>query len=484
MVTIRYDKDAVGNYTIKTINITNIDNEAPNIDITLNPEFNLTASLQITINYGDSSLKQYKIGELNTNWSNYSGVITLTSQQVLQNGWQNNDGTVTVYAKGRDQAGNEAIVTKTIFNLDLDIPSTPVITSNYGYPILTSYGVKVDGLTTISFDTRPGIINEYSLDNGQTWHEYTGEFEVAAGTIRARSTKIESGLQVIASKTNTMPNDAMSPEVYDGNDNTYMTNVTNKYIQVDSSMEGKKIRVRIYSTNPDFYRVYIDFLNSQRNQISTMSSSGSGYLEYFYTVPSGTKWIRYRGSVENTGSRLYEIQVSNEPTFSVTNGYMLLHADQTKVVRSPYQMVTINYFATSVTKQYRIGSSGNWQIYQGQPVKVNQGQTIYARGIDQYGNYTRVTASHTVNIPDALKAEAFDGNESTYITNVTNQFMQIDSSMEGKKIRVKIYSTNPDFYKVTINTLNSQKTVISGGGASSSGSGHQELTITIPGGAR
>ena len=65
----------------------------------------------------------------------------------------NADGTVTIYAKGIDVAGNETNTEKTINNLDTQLPQMPVINSNYGYPILTEYGVKKDGKTTITFDT-------------------------------------------------------------------------------------------------------------------------------------------------------------------------------------------------------------------------------------------------------------------------------------------------------------------------------------------
>ena len=37
--------------------------------------------------------------------------------------------------------------------------------------------------------------------------------------------------------------------------------------------------------------------------------------------------------------QVYEISPSNEPTFSLQNNYMLLHADPTKSIHNPYQMI-------------------------------------------------------------------------------------------------------------------------------------------------
>ncbi|MDF2866325.1 MAG: hypothetical protein K0R72_1143, partial [Clostridia bacterium] len=59
------------------------------------------------------------------------------------------------------------------------------------------------------------------------------------------------------------------------------------------------------------------------------------------------------------------------------------------------------------------------------------------KGIDQYGNQTRIISSYTSNVTNAIKKEAYDGNNSTSITNVTGQYMQVDSSMYGKNIKVR-----------------------------------------------
>ena len=185
--------------------------------------------------------------------------------------------------------------------------------------------------------------------------------------------------------------------------------------------------------------------------------------------------------------RIAEIQITSEPTFTTESGYMLLHADPTKAIKSPYQMVTINYFPTSVQRLYRIGTTGEWQNYQGQSIRVNQGEMIYAKGIDQYGNETRIISSYTVNVTDAIGQAAYDGNETTYFNiSQTNTYMRVDSSMEGKRIRV--YWSGGNRYvggsniaqTSTIYFLNTNKEVISS--VTCSGKDYVSQIYTVPSG--
>lgn len=80
-------------------------------------------------------------------------------------------------------------------------------------------------------------------------------------------------------------------------------------MRVDSSMEGEKIRVRSYSySSSSSYRVNIDFLNGNKELITTSYNNLGGVQNYIYDVPIGTKWIRYRGYTYVSDSRLCEIQ--------------------------------------------------------------------------------------------------------------------------------------------------------------------------------
>ncbi|MDD4547759.1 MAG: hypothetical protein PHI05_03355, partial [Bacilli bacterium] len=260
--------------------------------------------------------------------------------------------------------------------------------------------------------------------------------------------------RIISSYTSNVP-DAVGPLAYDGDSNTYATVPSiRQYIKVDSSMQGKKISLKWQCSNYDY--VYMYFMDENKTVISSVSVRYPA-VEETYLIPLGTKWIAYGPS---RTTYVYEINPSNEPTFTAKNEYMLLHADPTKSIRTPYQMVTVNYFPTSVQRLYRIGTTGEWKTYPEKPLWVNQDETIYAKGIDQYGNETRIISSYTSNVPDAVGPLAYDDDSSTYATvPSTRQYIKVDSSMQGKKINVKWQCSTYDY--VYMYFMDENKTSIS-----------------------
>ncbi|MFV0249526.1 MAG: type II secretion system protein [Bacilli bacterium] len=299
-----YAEDGVGNKQVYTINVENIDLTPPSIIISSTPENTVGLTSSVTIDFGDSTTKQYKIG-YSTTWLTYTDTFSVSAYTVLANNWQNTDGTVTIYAKGKDTAGNEIIISKKLVNLDLDMQSTPIINAKSGYSILTSSGVKFDDDATISFDSRTDIDNYYSLDNGATWILYTGKFNITSGTIIAKSVKKDTGLTVNVSKTVGLPSDALPSEVYDGNDNTYLSTSSIKYMLVDNSMQGKPIRLvskascivyALKCTNDTGATVTIQFLDENKNLISKIvKTKNFVIITDIVTIPMGTKYITYTG---------------------------------------------------------------------------------------------------------------------------------------------------------------------------------------------
>ncbi|MCX8075033.1 MAG: hypothetical protein N2749_05555 [Clostridia bacterium] len=437
-----YSEDMVGNTQIATLEVTNVDLTPPIIDIQVNPENTVGLQTNISINYGDSVTKQYKIGASNNTWINYTGGFSLTSYTVLTNNWKNDDGTVTVYAKGKDSVGNEITVQKKILSLDLDKPSDPIINSNSGYPIITEYGIVYGGDTTITYDKRSDIDNYYSIDSGNTWNIYTGKFNMVSGTILAKSVKKTTGLEVAVSKTITVPNDSIKSQAYDGNDSTYATSSSATRVEImsiDPSIYEKNLRFKVTGYGR-YNAATITFCDSSGAVITEpIKVWDSRSFEGIVTVPQGS--VTLRSSFPGDSSiRIYEIQVSNEPTFNISDGYMLLHADPTKAIRSAYQNITINYFSTSVQKLYRVAPSEEWLVYNNQPVKVLKDQTIYAKGIDENGVETRLVTSHTAKVLDAIGMLAYDDDFATYAASTSAsrvEKMSIDPSMQGKNVRIK-----------------------------------------------
>lgn len=165
--------------------------------------------------------------------------------------------------------------------IDLNPPAEPVISSNYGYPVLTSIGVKLDGTTKIEYDTTVETENYYSFD-GTNWQKYEGEFQAQEGTIYAKSVKKSNGMEATVSKPIGIPSDALKPEGYDGNEST--GGGRSRYIMIDESVVGKKVRLITCSEGPNVYlwdadkKSYKDIGQYRKN-------------EYIFEMPEGVKYI-------------------------------------------------------------------------------------------------------------------------------------------------------------------------------------------------
>ena len=66
-------------------------------------------------------------------------------------------------------------------------------------------------------------------------------------------------------------------------------------------------------------------------------------------------------------------------------------------VKQGYNEVTIDYYETSVQRLYKI-DDGEWQKYKDQKIKLELGETIYAKGIDKDGVETRTISSYKSKI--------------------------------------------------------------------------------------
>ena len=417
-----YAVDYVGNEVIKVIEITNIDKEAPNIRINILTESYGTEA-EIEIEYGDSVKKEYKIGK-NGSYKEYTGTIKITSNEVLD--LVNEDGSLTVYGRGTDEAGNVSEVSEDVYILDLDAPATPEITAGAGYPILTEYGVKLGSKSYIKYDNRDDITNYYSIDNGATWKVYTGPFEITSGTIKAKSVKKESGLTIEATKKVDMPSDALGPEAYDGDKTTSTGDLKSAVkIKVDESMGGKSAYI--------YGRVTKGLsLVDKDGKITPISGFANN------TTPAGKEIQLPENIVEiifpaytpySLASDVYEIRPYSEAVISNTKYYPTLTEYG---VEQGYNEVTISYFPTSVQRLYRINDE-EWKKYQDKAIRLELNDKLEAKGIDKNGIETEVT-NYTAELPsDALRPEAYDGDKTTSTGDLKSAVkIKVDESMGGK----------------------------------------------------
>ena len=423
-----YAVDTVGNITVKTINITNIDITAPDITI-----YDKTASFgttsTISIDYGDSTNKQYKVGTAGT-YKDYTGDFSINTLDVYQ--YKNNDNTITIYAKGTDPAGNVREVSQVIYSLDVDVPAVPNINTNaILYPVLTEYGFSIGGKASIIYDTtRNDLENYYSIDGGTTWKLYAGPFENTSGTIMAKSIKKIDNLTLQTSKTVKVASDALNPTAYDNNTSTYDSIYSmTKYVVIDSSMSGKTIEL---IQNNGIYRKLFCYDASGKVILEKSDYDFQQASDYKLTIPSGTVKIGLNQYYSSISYNVFELKLYNIPVITSKYIYPTL---STNGMSNTYNDVGIAYFSTSVQKLYRI-NGGEWQNYTGN-INLSIGDKIEAKGIDMYGTETVISSLTSNSASNALLPVAYDGNLSTYdgYRNMI-KYVNIDSSLIGKIIDI------------------------------------------------
>ena len=311
-------KDKVGNTAKDLIEIKNIDKTAPDIAINiLTKDYGNT--LEFEIDYKDSKTKQYKIG--NEEYKNYIGKVKIKSEDVLSQ--KNEDGSLTIYAKGIDEASNEKEVEETTYLIDLDAPKLPVINSGSLYPILKQNEILYDDYYYIEYDKRDDIENYISLDDGKTWKEYTGSGHYHKGKIQAKSVKKDSGLTVVSEKDMSLPSDALGESAYDDHEDTIEKIEKGiKKIIIDESLRKKELNILgnayIAGANQELSIEFYDENDTLLEKYAiTSASKATIELSDSYTIPASAKYLVFRSN-DNTSTyfEIKELVISKKETIS------------------------------------------------------------------------------------------------------------------------------------------------------------------------
>lgn len=443
-----YAIDQAGNESTREVEVNNIDINTPAVSIDILTD-RYTSQIEVNINYGDSSIKEYRIG--NGSYQTYIGTLTIKSSDVFDK--KNPDGSITIYARGIDAAGNTTIVDETTYLLDTEPIAVPIIKSVSDYPNLTEYGVKILRITYITYDqTRDDITNYYSEDNGETWKIYTGPFETNAINIIAKSIKNISGLTLTATKRVELAGDALPTTAYDNNTTTY-TDAKNKMIEIDKSVWGKQYYLK-YDTGSGLVTISNEYYDKDGNLLSRYNRQGRG-VDLELTIPEQTAKIVFKSDVNYD---IYEIKIVNKPVINVKAYYPVI--TETGIIEKD-NLITINYFQTSVQKLYSLDNGETWLQYN-QPIELELTKVIKAKGIDKYGIETDISNYTSAIKSDSLDSIAYDNDTSTSITLGQNvkKYLEVDPSMIGKTITIDSYAPN---YYTGIEYYSDSSTLITSG---------------------
>lgn len=312
--------------------------------------------------------------------------------------------------------------------LKANLNAKPEIEQNESnaYPTLTEYGFEINKIVKIDYGENSD--NYYSLDNGNSWIKYTedGVSVKKEGKILAKS--VMNGEITKESQENItmqLASDAISKEWYDGDENTYASIgrfERKKYLLVDESAIGKKIKMKV-SSSP----IYMYITNKTGDEIIFKNIDGE-------IIPEGAVKIEIYNP-QSVGMNIYEMGINTDAEIECEEVYPMI---TDKNIEQAYYKINVKYYSTAVKKLYKINENGEWKNYTGE-IKLNIGDTIYSKGIDKYENENS-TGSYKADINNSVPKEWIDENESTSAglgRFTRNKFLLVDESAIGKKIKMK-----------------------------------------------
>lgn len=346
------------------------------------------------------------------------------------------------------------------------------------YPLITLYGVKLNKNVTIDYGKEEN--NYYSTDGGETWEKYEGQMTLQKEcTIMARSFKDENEIVKVDTQEIKMnlADDALGAAAYDGSEDTYVYMRNTVYdafdkcgkIKISSEMIGKQIRVKVDNDTGEGGNVYV------RDSSGNILASYDKYKQsvYIITVPTSADYLTFY--YNNT---VHEVEVLNEPSFEVELHYPTITSEG---IQKAYNVIkNISYFDTSEKKKYSLDDGKTWLDYNNEEIRLNIGDKIIAKGIDEYGGDSR-TKTYTAVLPsDAIGEKAYDGDESTYYEenkSFAYSYVELDNSIIGKKVKV---IQNQESFEIYI--CNENKEVINK--IYKYGWGNSTTVVEIPEGAK
>ena len=405
-----------------------------------NSDTTITVKVKLTKSQENDNIS-FKYVILNSN-GNVLETKNVTDKEVTFTGLSpDNEYTVNITATNENGEVERVVETRTLKKID---SPTINVSGSGSYPLLTEYGV-VGHAIYIEFEDNPLLTNYYSWD-GTNWTEYTGALTTNIGeskTIYAKSVMQDNQdyhSDVVSQTVSTSSGqNAMGGNAFDNN----LTSAESfgygawRQMLVDSSMQGKLMQIRMRVMAMYAHHPSIQVFRADGSYIQTLFTiTDSTYNDTFkVTLPSDAALLKFFTSSGEYHSEMdiYEIGPSGGPV--LTDRQYFPKVTETGVDQG-YTMVSISYFSTSVQKLYKIDNESTWHTYNNTPVRLELGQTLYAKGIDAYDTETEITHHTATLIDGALKVNAYDGSTSSadsFSKNETRKIL-IDSSMQGKLI--------------------------------------------------
>ena len=337
--------------------------------------------------------------------------------------------------------------------IEISLEDEPEININHSYPKMTLNDVE-KYYVTVTINYLENCIERLYKINDEEWKEYKDDNIL----LNIGDTIYAKGINQLGYETDILeynveiPSDAIGPEAYDGDDTTSFTTESSAYMNIDNSVIGKNIKVKIKLSN-SYYKGSLKLLNKDNSVIySEDASTGVHTIK----IIDGTVKLQFTPyNAWGEPDKLIEIYLEDEPKININHSYPKMTLNG---VEQYYATATINYLENCIEKLYKI-NDGEWKDYINESILLNVGDIIYAKGINQLGYETDIL-EYNVEIPsDAIGPEAYDGDDTTSFTTKSSAYMNIDNSVIGKNIKVKI-KLSDSYYKGSLKLLNKDNSVI------------------------
>lgn len=311
--------------------------------------------------------------------------------------------------------------------LKADINAKPEIEQNesYAYPCITKYGVETNKIVKIDYGDN--INNYYSMDNGQNWNKYDESVKITNSCTLIVKSVIEGEITREDKKDikYDFANNAVGEEAFDGNDSTFF--------------QAGYAQTLYVNVNKDTWNNPLILISEGYTGIWFLDESEKTlyFSDYFrtenntFTIPENCTKIR----IYSNQGKIYRIGIKNEPTLNITQRYPDLAVEVNRKTKL-YNLVNIEYFSTSLKKLYKIDEQ-EWKEYNGETIELEEGETIYAKGIDKYNKETLISTYTSKISDDTVNFYAYDGNESTFFQAKGAQtlYMTVGNAVWNKKLR-------------------------------------------------
>ncbi|WP_236284264.1 OmpL47-type beta-barrel domain-containing protein [Paenibacillus allorhizoplanae] len=376
-------KDIAGNVSnVTSYTVSNIDRVPPaeavlSADIT--PPTN--QDVTVTVTYpSDVAVKEYSVGETGV-WTAYGAPVVISENS-------------TMYARGKDAAGNVSNVTQyTVGNIDRIPPADAILAVDTTAP--TNQGVTV----TITYP-EDAAVKEYKVGDSGMWTAYTALIVVQNNdTVYARGTDAVGNVSNVTSavvsniwKVAPVTTATLSPATPNGKNSWYWTDVTVS-LSVYASVYGGTVKTE-YQVNDGDWIVYT----------GSIPAFGDGAYKLGYRSTDES------GNVEQLKTIEFKVD-KTAPVLSVQLGKMSIWPPNHKMVPINATLLSSDdgseiesVVLTSITSNLPdSGRGGDIQANFGTgdtsfSVRAEKGSiyTITYTAIDKAGNKTVVTATVTV----------------------------------------------------------------------------------------